>query len=47
MAGARAAGLASVWVNRNGREWPGGPPPDYTIANLRELLPLFGFDGTR
>jgi len=47
VAGARAAGLASVWVNRTGREWPGGPPPDYTIANLRELLPLFGFDGTR
>lgn len=45
VAGARAAGLVSVWVNRAGRAWPGGPPPDYAVGNLRELLPLFGFDG--
>jgi putative hydrolase of the HAD superfamily len=36
--GARAAGLRTVWLNRNGHEWPGGlEPPDRTIANLREL----------
>lgn len=43
VAGARAAGLASVWINRAGRAWPGGPAPDHEIRNLRELLPLFGF----
>ncbi|MDI3339705.1 MAG: HAD family hydrolase [Sphaerobacter sp.] len=43
VAGAQRAGLISVWVNRTGRDWPGGPPPDYVVGNLRELLPLFGF----
>jgi FMN hydrolase / 5-amino-6-(5-phospho-D-ribitylamino)uracil phosphatase len=43
IAGARAAGITSVWINRARREWPGGPPPDYEIGNLRELLSLFGF----
>ncbi len=41
--GARAAGIRSVWVNRAGRPWPGGPRPDYEVADLRGLLPLFGF----
>lgn len=44
IAGARAAGITSVWINRTGRAWAGGPPPDYEIGNLRELFPLFGFD---
>ena len=36
--GARAAGLRTVWVNRNGHDWPGGlAPPERTIADLREL----------
>ena len=36
--GARAAGLAAVWLNRNGHEWPDGlKPPDRTISNLSEL----------
>ena len=35
---ARAAGLRTAWLNRNGHEWPGGlEPPDRTIADLREL----------
>lgn len=42
VAGARAAGLASVWINRRGRAWPGGPPPDFEISDLRQLLPLLG-----
>lgn len=43
VAGARAAGLRSVWVNRHGREWPGGPRPDHEVRNLRDLVPLLGF----
>jgi 2-haloalkanoic acid dehalogenase type II len=36
--GARAAGLRTAWLNRNGHEWPGSfEPPDRTIADLREL----------
>ncbi len=36
--GARSAGLRTVWLNRNGHEWPGSlERPDSTIANLREL----------
>jgi putative hydrolase of the HAD superfamily len=42
IAGAQAAGLISVWINRRGRSWPGGPPPDYEIADLRQLLPVLG-----
>lgn len=44
VAGAKAAGVTAVWINRPGREWPGGPEPDYEIHDLRELLDLFGFD---
>ena len=36
--GARAAGLRTVWLNRNGHEWPGEfEPPDQTVTCLREL----------
>lgn len=36
--GARAAGLKTVWVNRNGHEWPSAlPQPDKTVADLGEL----------
>jgi putative hydrolase of the HAD superfamily len=36
--GARSAGLRTVWLNRNGHEWPTSlEPPDRTISNLREL----------
>ncbi len=42
--GARAAGMRAVWVNRWGLTWPGGQPPDASIATLSELLPLLGLD---
>ncbi len=43
MAGAHAAGIRSIWVNRTGRPWStGAPSPDYEIPDLRSLLPLLG-----
>jgi putative hydrolase of the HAD superfamily len=40
-AGANAAGLTSVWLNRNGRSpKPGQPESDYTIRSLAELHEL-------
>jgi 2-haloacid dehalogenase len=39
--GARAAGIEGCWYNPGGAAWPGpGDPPERTIADLRELLPL-------
>jgi len=36
--GARAAGLRTVWLNRNGRDWPSElPQPDGVVRNLAEL----------
>jgi len=35
--GAANAGMRTVWVNRNGREWPGGPEADAEIGSLAEL----------
>jgi putative hydrolase of the HAD superfamily len=36
--GARAAGLRTAWLNRNGHEWPATlEPPEQTVSNLREL----------
>lgn len=36
--GARAAGLRTAWLNRNGHEWPVEfEPPEQTVTNLREL----------
>jgi HAD superfamily hydrolase (TIGR01549 family) len=36
--GARAAGLRTAWLNRNGHEWPAAlEPPEQTVSNLREL----------
>ncbi len=36
--GARAAGLRTAWLNRNGHPWPLGlEPPEQTITDLREL----------
>lgn len=41
VAGANAAGLTSVWLNRNDRSvTPGQPQPDYTIRSLVELQEL-------
>jgi HAD superfamily hydrolase (TIGR01509 family) len=43
VAGAKAAGLTAVWLNRDGaiRE-DGQPRPDHEITSLTELLPLLG-----
>jgi putative hydrolase of the HAD superfamily len=41
--GANEAGLKSVWVNRNGDEWPGHlQSPDGVVENVGELLSLLG-----
>lgn len=41
MAGARAAGIRSIWLNRDGCDWPAAePPPDRQIAALTELIAL-------
>jgi FMN phosphatase YigB (HAD superfamily) len=47
IAGARAAGIRSIWINRRGRDWPGGPPPDHVIASLLELPTLLGMTDAR
>ena len=35
--GGQNAGFHTVWVNRTGRDWPGGPPADAEISDLAEL----------
>lgn len=41
IAGARAAGLRTVWINRNQRPWPSElSPPDYTLVSLHQLIEL-------
>lgn len=35
--GARAAGLRSAWINRDGNHWPYPSTPDLTLADLNEL----------
>lgn len=41
--GARDAGLRSVWVNRNGDEWPGKyHEPDIEVKHIGELDALLG-----
>ena len=43
MAGAQAAGIPTVWVNRHQRPWTGpGPPPTRQIRALAELPQLLG-----
>ncbi|MBA2754958.1 MAG: HAD family hydrolase [Chloroflexia bacterium] len=43
MAGASAAGLRTVWVNRDGRSrQPGEVEPDHEIRRVGEMLPLLG-----
>jgi putative hydrolase of the HAD superfamily len=43
IAGARASGIRSVWVNRTGRAWNHpDPPPDHEVADLASLRPLLG-----
>ena len=40
--GARRAGIASVWLNRQGLRNDTGVEPDYEITSLAELLTLCG-----
>jgi putative hydrolase of the HAD superfamily len=41
--GARRAGLKSIWVDRDGREWPPGlAPPAHRVRDLGELVTLLG-----
>jgi FMN phosphatase YigB (HAD superfamily) len=41
VAGAHAAGLSAVWLNRNGRRWSSGiARPDHEIRSLSELPAL-------
>jgi putative hydrolase of the HAD superfamily len=43
IAGAQAAGLRNVWVNRGGRAWdPSCPAPTREIRNLRDLPRIVG-----
>lgn len=35
--GGQNAGFHTVWVNRTGRDWPGGPRADAEIGDLAEL----------
>jgi putative hydrolase of the HAD superfamily len=43
MAGARAARIRAIWMNRTGAAWPAAePPPDYQVDRLSALLPLLG-----
>ena len=35
--GARGVGMHTVWMNSQGKEWPGGPQADREIANLTEF----------
>jgi len=38
--GAAQAGMRTVWVNRDNRDWPGGARADAEITTLTELEPL-------
>jgi HAD superfamily hydrolase (TIGR01509 family) len=41
IAGAREAGLRTVWVNRNGNGWPDHmAPPDAVVSTIAELMTL-------
>ncbi|MFB7800397.1 HAD family hydrolase [Isoptericola sp. NPDC056134] len=43
VAGARAAGVSAVWIDRRGRSAaPDGPTPDLTISTLDELVERIG-----
>jgi putative hydrolase of the HAD superfamily len=45
VAGAKAAGLTAVWLNRRGlKREDAQPEPDYEVASLSELLPLLDGD---
>lgn len=37
VAGASAMGMATIWINTNGSDWPGGKRADREITSLRQL----------
>ena len=41
IAGARAAGMRSAWLNRTRAVWPDAPPADITVQTLHELADAF------
>lgn len=48
MAGARSAGIRSIWVNRAGRPWTNAaPPPDHQIRSLSDLSRLLGLNAEK
>ena len=47
VAGAKAAGITSVWVNRSATDWPGGDPPDYQVRDLRQLFDILSLEPVR
>lgn len=42
IAGACAAGIRTIWVNRTGRPWVGDDPPDYEAKDLAAVRKLLG-----
>ncbi len=42
IAGARAAGIRTIWVNRTGCPWAGSDPPDYEASDLAAVRALLG-----
>jgi HAD superfamily hydrolase (TIGR01549 family) len=42
IAGARAANIRAVWVNRTGADWPGAPPPPFTVRSFAEIATMLG-----
>lgn len=40
VAGAQAAGIRSIWVDRTGAGWGVGPPPDRSVRALIDVPPL-------
>jgi putative hydrolase of the HAD superfamily len=42
VAGARAAGLRTAWLNRDGLAWPHADPPELEVRDLGELVEWLG-----
>lgn len=45
VAGARAAGMRTAWVNRHGRTWSHEAVPDLEVADLLDLVQQLGTSG--
>lgn len=44
VAGARAAGIPVVWMNRSGESWLGPDPPEREVRDLVEFVSLLGVE---